>query len=95
MILAVKKWRKLYKSKRLNLTKAAKLIGISKKSLDDYYLVLRIGQILGFDYETNMDSKMGDLRAYIRAFDHKITGKLAKEVKCFDLIPELDVDHIM
>jgi len=25
------------------LTKAAKLIGISKKSLDDYFLVLRVG----------------------------------------------------
>jgi hypothetical protein len=42
-MVAVKKWRKLYESKRMNLTKAAKIIGISKKSLDDYYLVLRIG----------------------------------------------------
>ncbi len=42
-----------------------------------------------------MNSKMGDLRAYIRAFDHKITGKLAKEVKCFDLVPEIDVESII
>lgn len=43
VILAVKKWRKLYESKKLNLTKAARIIGISKKSLDDYFLVLRVG----------------------------------------------------
>jgi len=41
--LAVKKWRKLYEAKKMKLTKSAKLIGISKKSLDDYYLVLRVG----------------------------------------------------
>jgi len=35
-----------------------------------------------------MNSKMGDLRAYIRTFDHKITGKLTKEVKCFELVPD-------
>ncbi len=77
-MVAVKKWRKLYESKRMNLTKAAKIIGISKKSLDDYYLVLRIGQILEFDFASNLENKMGDLRAYIRTFDHKITGKLSK-----------------
>ncbi len=76
--MAVKKWRRMYESKRLNLTKAARLIGISKKSLDDYYLVLRVGEILQFDYNANLHSKMGDLRAYIRAFDHKVTGKLSK-----------------
>jgi hypothetical protein len=78
VILAVKKWRKLYESKKLNLTKSAKLIGISKKSLDDYYLVLRVGEILGFDYDSNLTNKMGDLRAYIRSFDYKVTGKLTK-----------------
>jgi hypothetical protein len=41
--MAVKKWRKLYENKKMNLTKGAKLLGISKKSLDDYYLVIRIG----------------------------------------------------
>lgn len=85
--MGVKKWRKLYESKILNLTKAAKFTGISKKSLDDYFLVLRIGQILGFDYESNLNHKMGDLRAFIRAFDYKNTGKLTKKVKCFDLVP--------
>lgn len=76
--MAVKKWRKLYESKKLNLTRAAKVIGISKKSLDDYFLVLRVGQILGFNYAGHLNNKMGDLRAYIRTFDYKVTGKLTK-----------------
>lgn len=42
-----------------------------------------------------MNSKMGDLRSYIRTFDHKITGKLSKEVKCFDLVQDFDLDQIM
>lgn len=49
-MIALKKWRRLYESKKMNLTKAAKLIGISKKSLDDYFLVVRIGEILEFDF---------------------------------------------
>ena len=43
VIQAVKIWRSLHESKRCNLTVAAKVVGISKKSLDDYYLILRSG----------------------------------------------------
>lgn len=31
---------------------------------------------------------MGDLRAHIRNFDYKVTGKLSKDVKCFELVPD-------
>ena len=54
VILAVKTWRRLHESKLCNLTQAAQVVGISKKSLDDYYLVLRTGDILGFDYAGNL-----------------------------------------
>lgn len=30
--------------KKLNLQEAAKVVGVSKKSLDDYYYQLRIGE---------------------------------------------------
>lgn len=83
VITAVKIWRGLYESRRCNLTKAAKIVGISKKSLDDYYLVLRIGEIWCFDFEKHMKNMMGDLRNFIRAQEHKVTGKLGKKVKCF------------
>lgn len=44
----VKKWRNLHKygqpgsKKRLNLLDASKVIGISRKTLDDYYCILRL-----------------------------------------------------
>ena len=60
------------------MTKAAKVVGISKKSLDDYYLVIRIGEIHGFDFSQNLGKKMGELRAFIKDCDVKITGKLTK-----------------
>ncbi len=41
-------------------------MGISKKSLDDYYLVLRVGEKLGYDYANNLENMMGDLRNFIR-----------------------------
>ena len=43
VIQAVKIWRRLHETKRCNLTIAAKVVGMSKKSLDDYYLILRSG----------------------------------------------------
>ena len=86
MIRAVKTWRQLSETNRCNLTQAAKIVGISKKSLDDYYLVLRIGEILNFYYPNNLDKKMGDLRYFIRLKDFKVTGKLGKNVECFKLV---------
>jgi hypothetical protein len=74
---------------------AAKIVGISKKSLDDYYLGLRIGEILNFDYKSNLDKRMGYLRNYIRSCELKITGKLTKTVKCFALVPDVDIDQLI
>ncbi len=64
--MALKLWRSLYESKKMNLTNASKLLKISKKSLDDYYLVVRIGEILHFDFKSNLNKGMGDLRLFIR-----------------------------
>jgi hypothetical protein len=38
---------------------------------------------------------MGDLRAFIRTFDHKVTGKLTKDVKCFDTVPDIDLEALL
>lgn len=51
-------WRKLYngvelgngETVRYSLEDSAKLVGISKKSLDDYLLQLRFGRMYGFDF---------------------------------------------
>lgn len=55
VIESVKRWRELHttpsKDKgRVSLQEAAKIIGISKKSLDDYYYQLRLGEQYGFDF---------------------------------------------
>ena len=50
VIELVKRWRNLHlhghgpQRRRVNLQEAAKLVGVSKKSLDDYYCQLRLGE---------------------------------------------------
>jgi hypothetical protein len=70
----VKQWRDIhlhgtiYSNKRLNLQDAAKLTGVSKKSLDDYYCQLRLAEQYGFNFEENMNEKMRVLRNYVKAY---------------------------
>ena len=59
VIEVVKKWRDLHSNKkglkkRLNLQEAAKMVGISKKSLDDYYCQLRLAELYSFDFWDNL-----------------------------------------
>ena len=58
IIQKVSLWRKLYngvdlgngETVRYSLEDSAMLVGISKKSLDDYLLQLRFGRMYGFDF---------------------------------------------
>ncbi len=74
MIELVKKWRNLHLhghknlNRRLNLQDAAKILGISKKSLDDYYCQLRLGEFYDFDFHDKLDEKMGVLRSYVKDY---------------------------
>ena len=73
----VARWRQLYAGVyetgrdgkevfvEYTLEDSAKLIGISKKSLDDYLLQIRYGRKFGFDFEANKDSKVGVLRSFV------------------------------
>jgi len=42
------------------------VIGISRKTLDDYFLQLRRADDLGFDFEANKNKKMGVLRKFVK-----------------------------
>jgi hypothetical protein len=74
IIEKVNSWRKLYngfhdesgKFVKHSLDDAAKRIGISKKSLDDYLLQLRLGRKYGFDFNANRNEKVGKLRAHVK-----------------------------
>jgi hypothetical protein len=74
VIEIVKKWRDLHIhghkpwKKRLNLQEAAKVIGIPKKSLDDYYCQLRLGELYQFNFPANLDKKMRVLRDYVNNY---------------------------
>jgi hypothetical protein len=52
----------------MSLEKAAEKVGVSKKSLDDYLAQLRAGRLYGYDFNSNKDEKVGNLRKYVK--DH-------------------------
>ena len=74
IIEKVNSWRKLYNGFydenksfiKYSLEDAANIIGISKKSLDDYLLQLRLGRKYGFDFNENRHAKVGILRTFVK-----------------------------
>lgn len=70
--MAVKKWRELYdtadeKGKRLyTLDEAAKKVGMSKKTLDDYFNHMRIARDFKFNFEKYEKAKIGILRKFVK-----------------------------
>ena len=83
IIRKVYMWRKMYsgfiddKGKRIKLTleEAAEKVGISKKSLDDYLIQLRVGKILGFDFNEHQNDKVGILRSFVRKHRKELNEK--------------------
>lgn len=74
VIEKVTRWRKLYNGYyddsfnhfRMSLEQAAECVGVSKKSLDDYLAQLRAGRQFGFDFNTNKERKIGELRSFVK-----------------------------
>ena len=74
IIEKVYSWRKLYngykneknKFVKYSLDRAAEKVGVSKKSLDDYLLQLRLGRKYGFDFDANKYNKIGVLRDFVK-----------------------------
>lgn len=74
IIEKVNSWRRLYNGFfneenefiKYSLDDAAKIIKISKKSLDDYLLQLRLGRKFGFDFNACRHMRVGVLRNYIK-----------------------------
>ena len=42
------------------------MLGVSKKSLDDYYCQLRLAELHQFDFGQHLHEKMGVLRSYVK-----------------------------
>ena len=81
MVKVVNDWRKLYqgtiiKEKKVvkySLVDAAKMVGLRKKTLDDYLQQLRMGKRYGFNFNKHKEEKMRVLRNYIK--EHKPKNK--------------------
>jgi hypothetical protein len=54
------------KKLRCNLDQSAELIAIPRKTLEDYYWLLRTGRALEFDFGKHRREKMGTLRGFVR-----------------------------
>lgn len=52
---------------RQTLEEAAIAVGVAKKSLDDYLLMIRFGKKFGFNFEAHRDERVGVLRSYVKA----------------------------
>ena len=82
-------WRKLYngvelgngETVRYSLEDSAKLVGISKKSLDDYLLQLRFGRMYGFDFLKYQCDNIGVLRKFVREHKNKQRIKATRSGK--------------
>ena len=73
VIQKVNLWRRLYNGvikdgvlQRQSLEVAAQKVGVSKKSLDDYLMMLRFGKKYNFDWQKHKQSKIGVLRAFVK-----------------------------
>ena len=79
IIEKVHAWRKLYNGfynengehTRYSLDTAAELLGISKKSLDDYLLQIRLGRKFGFDFNKYRNERVGNLREFVKKHRNK------------------------
>ena len=74
---SVRVWRQLYdqydnKGKRIyNLESAAKVVGISKKTLDDYNYQIKLAESFKFDFQTHRHEKIGVMRSFIKNMQTK------------------------
>ena len=56
---------------KYTLEQAANKAGISKKSLDDYLIQLRIGKCFNFNFTEHKNDKVGILRAFVKKHKHQ------------------------
>lgn len=50
----------------VSLDNAAAMVGLSRKTLDDYYSQIKRGLEIGFNFEANKEQKMGVLRKFVK-----------------------------
>lgn len=99
MIQKVREWRNLHEVGKqdqngqivkVNLEVAAAIVGISRKTLDDYHLQLRRAEKIGFNFTQNLNEKVGILRKFNKKHQELIM-KMEENEKEHDEMPNLEV----
>jgi len=76
---------------KVSLQEAAKMVGLPKKSLDDYYYQLRLGEKYDFDFRVHLFDRIGVLRTYLKALKHSSKlDKTEKHPKRLKIIDDFD-----
>jgi len=77
----VQKWRTLHQQskEKISLAEAAKKIGVSKKSLDDYLMNLKYAKSYGFDFNNNLQYGFGLVRSFVRKYKGVESASISKK----------------
>ncbi len=87
IIWKVCRWRELFhgcydkngKKIKLTLEEAAAVVGLPKKTLDDYLQELKKGKMAGFDFSAHRGEKIGVLRSAVKEYNEKHPGRKRKK----------------
>jgi hypothetical protein len=79
--------------RKISLQDAAKMVGLPKKSLDDYYYQLRLGEKYEFDFRVHLFERIGVLRTFLKNLKENSqldrTEKHPKKLKIIDEFQQL------
>lgn len=87
----IEQWRTLYNGTQdpqtgehiqLSLHDAADRIGVPKKSLDDYQMIIKKAKTFDFDFNKHLDCKFGVVRSFVRKNCGSVTRRRKNKSKC-------------
>ena len=56
----------MQKESKISLQEAAQILRLPKKSLDDYYYQLKLGEKHGFNFKAHLSERIGVLRTFLK-----------------------------
>lgn len=81
VLMKVAEWRKINKVDKVSFEVAAQQVGLSRKTLDDYYLQIKLAETYGFDFQSHEYHGIGVLRRFVK---ERHVKKKAGSVKILD-----------
>eukprot|EP00826_Nyctotherus_ovalis_P056915 TRINITY_DN7767_c0_g1_i3.p1 TRINITY_DN7767_c0_g1~~TRINITY_DN7767_c0_g1_i3.p1 ORF type:complete len:240 (-),score=24.41 TRINITY_DN7767_c0_g1_i3:113-832(-) len=81
---SVRRWRNL-KKKKCNFKAAAEIVGIPKKTLDDYHTLIKTGLEYNFNFQSHCNDRIGVLRKFImlrKRIFKRAKGRVFNVISC-------------